>query len=159
MRSLAATVNSPLLTELAHRIGYHDVECVEFFRRGRPFSGAFVCLAAFASAAGAPLLNEGAEWHLGLCQASNAELFAQLRHDVNEEQLHQITCDDAAMHRMSAPVKAAAGRTGCSAAPGSVWFRVCDLMARRSSVPWTTSRGHALVAERSARGARSNATA
>lgn len=70
------------------------------------------CMLGFIVAAGAPLIDEGAEWSLGRCEASNAELFAQLRYDENEEQLHQIAFDDAAKHRMSAPVRADAGIAG-----------------------------------------------
>jgi hypothetical protein len=69
-------------------------------------------LSVFASVAGAPLIDEGAEWSLGLCQASNSELLAQLRPDVNEEQLHQIAHDDAARHRLSVPRKADASIMG-----------------------------------------------
>ena len=73
------------------------------------FAGACLLPLFFA---GAPLIDEGAEWSLGHCKASNEELFSQLRSDVNEEQLHQIACDDAAMHRMSFPVRAEPGITG-----------------------------------------------
>ena len=74
------------------------------------------CRLGCCVAAGAPLINEGAEWSLGHCRTSNDELFAQLRYDENEEQLHQIALDDAAKHRMSAPVRVnadIAGRVLC----------------------------------------------
>ena len=112
MRKVSETVNGPAFTELAQRIGQHNVQCIEFFRKGWRAFMCLLCLSVHAPAAGAPLIDEGAEWHLGLCQASNAELFAQLRSDVNEEQLHQIAHDDAAKHRMSVPKKADADIMG-----------------------------------------------
>ena len=113
VRQLSGTVNGPLLSELARRIGHADIGCVDLFREGQ-HTFPCLCWSVFASIvfAGAPLIDEGAEWSLGHCKASNEELFSQLRSDVNEEQLHQIACDDAAMHRMSFPVRAEPGITG-----------------------------------------------
>jgi len=106
-RRLAASVNGPLLEELAER-AKGSAKCVEYFREGeaRDFP-AKQCL-CFCFCSGAPLFDEEEYWcHWRRCKDSNKELLASLREDERAEKLHQIAIDDYEKQRMSMPVRAA----------------------------------------------------
>ena len=85
MKKVSETVNGPAFTELAQRIGQHNVQCIEFFRKGWRAFMCLLCLSVHAPAAGAPLIDEGAEWHLGPLGAPRQVLLVDLDRRVVDE--------------------------------------------------------------------------
>ena len=87
-RTLAATVNGPMLHRLAVRTEHLDVECVELFRTG------------------AELYSESIRHLWPQCFESNKQLAKCLKEDRNSAELHALALKDAALGRMSRPVPA-----------------------------------------------------
>ena len=50
LQRFAAEVNGPLMVALAEKVGYHDVDCVELFRKGAPLVGKLTRLLPYSFA-------------------------------------------------------------------------------------------------------------
>ena len=87
VRGVAKDVNGPLLVELANYVGYHDTECIDFFRSGAALLGKL------------PVSGNGtAELHKEPmpieqlheeCEGRNAETLARMRQDKHDDFLFQ----------------------------------------------------------------------
>ena len=87
-RTLAATVNGPMLEKLARRIQYGDCDCVNLLRKG------------------AMLYDDNIDDLWQHCHESNLELLQSMTQSEDSALLHARTLADAELGRMSKPVLA-----------------------------------------------------
>ena len=98
VRSVAKGVNGPLLERLAHRAGFEDLACIEFFRWGAPAAGPLP-----PSGSGAPTARDKAMPVVDLLRSAekvNAAMIASLREDKHASELLRVTAQDVAAGRM-----------------------------------------------------------
>lgn len=101
VRTIAGSINGPLLVELLDEIGYEDAACVEVFRRGAPLVGPLPCTGngrpeSFPVPLSLPDLAAGAE-------RGNAALLGTLKESSDSAVILTKTIAEAELGRMSHP--------------------------------------------------------
>ena len=101
MHKAAKNVNGRLLSALAREAKFHDSECAQSFREGCDIIGKLTCTG------NGRRLENVEESPVGELRASrlinNRALLESLREDSNAAVLYKMTCEDAALGRMSRP--------------------------------------------------------
>jgi len=102
VREVAATVNGPLMHELALRAEHCDVACVDFFRQGAPLLGKL----EYSGIGDEKVFKEHQSLNLlkANCGMQNRKLLQTLREDERSIALLELTSKDAALGRMSLPM-------------------------------------------------------
>ena len=104
VRSVSATVNGIILEDLCRAVSYEDSACVELFRSGGDLYGQLPVTSIGPPKECALSGDIGELWRDRA--RSNESLIQHLRENEYHQELHQLTEQDAALGRMTKPIKA-----------------------------------------------------